>query len=75
MLLKENINKKCNGNIDESHYLAVDVHYPENLHNLYRDLHLLPERMKNEKVEKLSENLHDKEELVIHKRNLKEELN
>ena len=37
--------------------------------------HFLPERMKIEKVEKLLANLHEKNEYVIHKRNLKQPLN
>ena len=37
--------------------------YPENLHNLHDDLPILPEKMKNEKVEKLIENLHDKKRI------------
>ena len=38
-------------------------------------IYLLPERMKIEKVEKLVANLHDKNEYVIHIRNLKQALN
>ena len=41
------------------------------LHNLQNDLPLLPERKKNEKVEKLVVNLYDKNEYFIHIRNLK----
>ena len=35
----------------------------------------MPERIKMEKIEKLVANLHDKEEYVIHIRNLKQALN
>ena len=35
----------------------------------------LPERMKNEKVEKLVANLNDKKEYVFHRTNLKQALN
>ena len=39
--------------------MKFDVHYLEKLHKLHNDLPFLPERMKIEKVEKLSPNLHD----------------
>ena len=39
--------------------------YPEELHELCKDLHLSPEKMKIEKVEKLVANLHDKKEYVL----------
>ena len=38
-------------------------------------LSFLPERIKIEKIEKLTGNLHDKAEYVIHIRNLKQPLN
>ena len=60
---------------DEGYFLEVDVQYPENLHNLHNDSPFLPEIMKIEKVEKLVANLHDKEQYVIHIRQLKQALN
>ena len=63
-----------NDESDEGYFLEVDVKYPKNLHNLDKDLLFLPERMKIEKIEKLVANLHDKEEYVMHIRNLKESL-
>ena len=71
--------KNDNIESDEGHFLEDDVHYPENLHNLYNDFPFLPrmmniffpERMKIEKFEKLVANLHCKEEYVIHITNLK----
>ena len=45
------------------------------MHDLHNDLRFLPERIKIEKVEKLVENLHDKEEYVIRIRHLKQPLN
>ena len=45
------------------------------MHELHNDLPFLPERNNIEKVEKLVANLHDKNEYVIHKRNLKQALN
>ena len=60
---------------DEGYFLEVDVQYPENLHNLRNDLPFLSERMKIEKVENLVANLHDKNEYVIHIRNVRQALN
>ena len=42
--------------------IEVDVQYPKNLYNFLNGLPSFCERMKIEKVEKLVENLHDKEE-------------
>ena len=50
----------------------VDVQYSEKFHVLHNELLFLPERMKIEIVEKLVANLHDKNEYVIHIRNLKQ---
>ena len=52
----------------------MDVQYLENIHELHNDFPFLPKRMKNEKVENLVTNLHDKTEYVNHIRNLKQEL-
>ena len=60
---------------DEGYFLEVDVQYPEKLHNLRNDLPFLSERMKIEKVENLVANLHDKNEYVIHIRNVRQALN
>ena len=60
---------------DEGYFLEVDVQYPENLHNLRNDLPFLSERRKIEKVENLVANLHDKNEYVIHIRNVRQALN
>ena len=57
---------------DEGHFLEVDFQYPENLQNLHNDLPFSPEGIKNAKVEKLVPNLYDKQEYVIHIRNLKQ---
>ena len=74
----ENFIKNYNEESDESdegYFLEVDVHYLEKLHELHNDLPFLSERMKIEKIEKLVANLHDKNEYVIHTRNLKRALN
>ena len=64
--------KNCNEESDEGYFPEVDIQYTENLHNLNNDIPSLPERMKIENVEKLVANLHDKNEYVIHIRNLKQ---
>ena len=71
----EDFIKSHNDDSNEGYFLEVDVQCPENLHNLYNDSSFLHERMKIEKVEKLVANLHDKEEYVMHIRNLKQALN
>ena len=59
----------------EGCFFEVDVECPKNLHELHNDLLFLPERMNIEEVEKLVTNLQDKNEYVIHIRNLKQTLN
>ena len=63
--------KRYNDESDEGYFVEVDIQYLENLHNLHNDLFFLPEKMKIEKAEKLVANLHEKEEYVIHLKNLK----
>ena len=55
--------------------MEVDVQYLEKLHEVHKDLPLLPEIMKIKKVENLVTTLHDKTEYAIHIRNLKQALN
>ena len=55
----EDFIKFYNEESDEEYFLEVDVQYLEKLHELYNDLPFLPERIKIEKVEKLTANLHD----------------
>ena len=53
--------------------LEVDLEYPVELHDFHNDFPLAPEKMilgKN-KVEKLTQNLRDKEKMVLHGKNLK----
>ena len=66
--------KSSNEEIDEEHFLEVDVQYLGNLHNLHNDLLFLPDRMKIEKVGKLVANSYDKTEYIINIRNLKQAL-
>ena len=67
--------RNYNEESDKGYFLAVDVQYLEELHELYNGLPFLPERMKIENVEKLVANLLDKTEYIINIRNLKETLN
>ena len=43
---------------DEGYFFEVDLHFLEKLHELRNDLPFLPERMKTEKVQKMTANLH-----------------
>ena len=72
---KEDFIKNYHEESDQGHFLEVNVHYLEKLHERHHDLPFLPGRMKIEKVEKLVANLHSKTEYVIHIRNLKQALN
>ena len=76
----EDFKKNYNEENDEGYFLEVDVQYPEKLHELQNNLPFLPERKKIKKVKKLVTNLYDndlydKNEYVIHIRNLKQALN
>ena len=52
-----------------------DVEHPKDLSNSHKDLPVLPERQKIEKVEKLVCSIEDKEKYVVHIRALKQALN
>ena len=67
----ENFRKDCNEESDRGYFLEVDGHYLKKLHELHNDSPFLAGRIKIEKVEKLVANLHDKNEYVIHIKNLK----
>ena len=69
--LQKNYDK--NGNI--GYFLEVDIDYPKELYNLYKDLQFLPESKKVNKVEKLICSIENKEKYVIHIRSLKQALN
>ena len=60
--------------IEVGYILEVDVKYPEQTHELHRDLPFFQERKKLGKVEKLVTNLHDKNEYVVHIISLKQAL-
>ena len=71
----ENLIKNFHEESAEGYFLEVDVQYPENLHSLHNDLPFLQERMEIQKDRKLVSSLHDKNEYVLHIRNLKQALN
>ena len=51
--------------------LEVDLEYPVELHDFHNDFPLAPEKMiLGNKVEKLTQNLRDKEKMVLHGKNL-----
>ena len=67
-------------NSDEGSFLEGDVEYPTNLFSLLNDLSFLPEWNKIKKLlvitsNKLTCNVHDKEDYVVHIRALKQALN
>ena len=70
----EDLKKRYNEKSDEGYFLQHDVQYPKKLEELCNDLSLLPERMKIEKIGKLTANLYDKTEYVIYIRDLKQSL-
>ena len=39
--------KSYNDESNEGYFIEVNVQYPENLHNLHKDLPFLPEKLKN----------------------------
>ena len=63
--------KDYNENSDEGYFLEVDIEYTKQLWSSHKDLTILPERRKLEKVEKFVFSIEDKEKQVIHKRDLK----
>ena len=56
--------KSYNDDSDEGYFIETDVHCLEELDEIHNNLHFLPERVKNEKVEKLAANLHDKKTIL-----------
>ena len=50
--------------------LEVDLEYPAELHDFHNDFPLAPEKLTLGKVEKLTQNLRDKEAMVLHGENL-----
>ena len=73
--INEEFIKNYNENDTKGHIFEVDVKYPKELHDLYSDLPLLPERMEINKCKKLVCSLHDKKKYVVHIKSLKQALN
>ena len=67
--------KSHNEGIAEGNVSKVDAQYPEELHELHKDLPFLSETKNIEKVEKLITNLHEKSEYLINIRYSKQALN
>ena len=57
----EDFIKKYHENSNTGYFLELDVEYPKTLFNSHKDLPFLPERKKDEKVEKLICSIEDKE--------------
>ena len=59
---------------DKGYLLEADVKYPKELHDLHNDLPFMCERMKINGIEKLTPNLYDKKNYIIHIRALDQAL-
>ena len=71
----EDFIKNYNEESDEGYFLEIGVQYLKKFHEHPNDLPSLPERIKIEKVENLTANLHDKTEYVILIKSLKQVFN
>ena len=58
------LQKNNDENIDKGYIFEVDVEYPKNLFNLYKDFPFLVERKKVEKCKKLVCSTHGKQNYV-----------
>ena len=65
MQFNESFIRNYDENSDIGYFLEVDIDYPEKCFNLHKDLPLLPERKKVNKVEKLICRIEYKEKFVI----------
>ena len=57
--------KNYDGDSTKGYILEVDIEYFKNLHDLHSDLPFLPEKMKNNKCNKLARNLYDKKTMLF----------
>ena len=60
--------KSYNEKSKEENFLEVGIQYPEELHELHKDLPFLLEIPKTETLEKLAANLHDKNKCYSHEK-------
>ena len=70
----EDFLKNYDEDSDKEYIFEADVEYPKNLHDFHSDLPFLPERIKNNKCNKLVCNLYDRNNYVVHIRSLKQAL-
>ena len=61
----EDFIKKYDEDSNTGYFLEVDVEYPKTFFNSHKDLPLLPERKKVEKVEKLICSIEDKKNMLF----------
>ena len=71
----EDFIKNYNEESDEGHFLKVDVNYPQKGRWASQRHTIFIRKKETEKVEKFVTNLHDKNDYVVHIRNLKQALN
>ena len=70
----EDFIKSYDENSNKGNFLEVDVEYPKEIFNLHKDLPFLPERMKIKKCYRLVCNMEDKENYVVHIRDIKTDI-
>ena len=73
--LNDNFIKKYDEKNHTGYVFEVHIEYPKTLFNNHKDLRLLPERKKVEKVQKRICSTEDKQKYVIHIRDFKQALN